>query len=165
MEESIVSFFEQWAEEFARPLKCLRANAQPSFKKTLESSGIARLGGEARRSSSGGSRRQKRHRLFKLGSDAPGGLLWSAGRRSRRRQRSKRTVSGDTLAGQPRRSRRLELLLSATPLRFGALSMNSPEALRLSLRIARINITFKEAELPTMIVALEPHAAKILSNT
>ena len=51
----------------------------------------------------------------------------------------------------------------ATPLRFGGVVVNPPASL-LPLRLAKVIISFRNAELPALIVALEPGAAKILDG-
>jgi flagellar motor switch protein FliN/FliY len=50
-----------------------------------------------------------------------------------------------------------------TPLRFGNGSVNPPPALP-SLRLTLVSVTFRDAELPPLVVALEPTAAKALDG-
>jgi flagellar motor switch protein FliN/FliY len=50
-----------------------------------------------------------------------------------------------------------------TPLRFGNGSVNPPPGLA-SLRLILVGITFKDAELPPLVIALEPAAGKILDG-
>ena len=51
----------------------------------------------------------------------------------------------------------------ASPVRFSAGSVNAPVSLR-PLRLAQIAVKFRDAELPDLIVAIEPSAARILAG-
>ncbi len=161
MEESIVSFFEQWAEEFARAVEMFTGERPTLVQKPAEAAEVADW--EAQR---------EQFQWWQQETEAPqvfhawigaqeacfGALGGDQGEGSDPKELFQEMVS------QANQGAAAVLSSSfATPLRFGTVSANPPAALT-SLRLARISITFKNAELPTLIVALDPAAAKILDG-
>lgn len=161
MEESIVSFFEQWAEEFARAVEMFTGERPTLVQKLAEDSEVAEW--ESQR---------EHYQWWQQETEAPQLFhAWIGAREG-----CFAALGGDQGEGSDPRELFQEMVSQAnqgvvavlsssfiTPLRFGTVSSKSPGALT-SLRIARIDIQFKDAELPSMIVALEPAAAKILDG-
>jgi flagellar motor switch protein FliN/FliY len=161
MEESILSFFERWAEEFARAVEMFTGERPTLVQKPLESGQLAEW--EAKRNEfQWWEQETEEPQRFKawLGAQE---ACWSA-------------LGGDQGEGSDPRELFQEMISQAnqgagavlsssfaTPLRFGGLSVNAPASLA-SLRVAQISVNFKNAELPAMLLALDPAAARILDG-
>jgi flagellar motor switch protein FliN/FliY len=161
MEESILSFFEQWAEEFARAVEMFSGERPTLVQKPLEPDQLAEW--EAKRNEfqwwGQETEEPQRFKAWLGASEA----CWTA-------------LGGDQGEGSDPRELFQEMISQAnqgavavlsssfaTPLRFGGLSVNAPASLS-SLRVTQISVNFKNAELPVMLVALDPAAAKILDG-
>ncbi len=161
MEESIVSFFEQWADEFARAVEMFTGE-RPTLQQTpVETGQIADW--EAKRAEfQWWQQETDEPQRFKawLGAQE---ACWSA-------------LGGDQGEGSDPKELFQEMVSQAnqgagavlsssfaTPLRFGSLGVNPPGSLA-SLRLARVSVSFKNTDLPVMLVALDPVAARILAG-
>jgi flagellar motor switch protein FliN len=161
MEQSIVDFFEQWAEEFARAVEMFTGERPTLGQKLAETSQIAEW--EAKRVDfQWWQQETEDSQKFKAWVGAQE-ACWSA-------------LAGDQGEGSDAKELFQEMLSQANqgaaavlsssfaiPLRFGAVIVNPPSSLP-ALRIAQMRVTFRGAELPALIVALEPTAAKILDG-
>lgn len=161
MEESIISFFEQWADEFARAVEMFTGEKPTLVQKPADESQIAEW--EAQREDfSWWQQETEEPQQFKTWIGTQEGC-WTA-------------LGGDQGEGSDPKELFQEMLSQANqgaaavlsssfpaPLRFGSLSRTPPASLT-PLRLARVSITFRDAELPVMIVALEAAAAKILDG-
>jgi flagellar motor switch protein FliN/FliY len=161
MEESIVSFFEHWADEFARAVEMFTGEKPTLAQKpagTQEIEEWETTKGEFQWWQQETEEPQK----FKvwIGSQE---ACWCA-------------LGGDQGEGSDPKELFQEMLSQAnqgaaavlsssfaSPLRFGGVSVNPPSSL-LVLRLTKVSITFRSTALPTLIVALEPTAAKILDG-
>jgi len=161
MEESIVSFFEQWAEEFARAVEMFSGERPTLAQEPADTSQM-----EAWESQRGDfqwwQQETEDPQKFKAWVGAQE-ASWSA-------------IAGDQADGSDPKELFQEMLSQAnqgaaavlsssfaTPLRFDAVVTNPPPSLR-GLRLAHVTVTFRGAALPALIVALEPAAAKILGG-
>jgi flagellar motor switch protein FliN/FliY len=161
MEESISSFFEHWAKEFARAVEMFTGERPTLVQKTPEPSQVQEW--EAKRGEfQWWQQETEEPQKFKAWVGAAEGC-WSA-------------LAGDQGDGSDPKELFQEMLSQAnqgaaavlsssfpTPIRFGTVGVQSPSALP-GLRLTRVNITFRDAALPPLIVALEPSAAKILAG-
>ena len=160
MEESIVSFFEQWADEFARAVEMFTGERPTLAQKPAETSQIETWEAE-RDKFQWWQQETEDPQKFKawIGAQEP---CWSAlgdqGEGSDPKELFQEMVS--------QANQGVAAVLSSsfpTPLRFAGLSINSPAALP-SLRLAQFAVSFKNIDLPVLLVALEPGAAKILDG-
>jgi flagellar motor switch protein FliN/FliY len=161
MEQSIVDFFEQWAEEFARAVEMFTGERPSLAQKLAERSQLEEW--EAKRSDfQWWQQETEEPQKFKAWVGARE-ACWSA-------------LAGDQGEGSDAKDLFQEMLSQANqgaaavlsssfaaPVRFGSVVVNPPSSL-LALRIAHVSVTFRDAQLPALIVALEPTAAKILDS-
>jgi len=160
MEESIVSFFEQWADEFTRAVEMFTGERPTLAQKPAESTQITEW--EAKRAEFQWWQQETEDpQKFRAWIGAPESC-WSA--------------LGDQGEGSDPKELFQEMVSQAnqgvaavsssafpTPLKFGSLSVNQPTPLP-ALRVAQVSVNFKGVELAVMIVAIEPAAAKILDG-
>ncbi len=160
MEESIISFFEQWADEFARAVEMFTGERPTLVHKIAEPNQVTEW--EAKRDEFQWWQQETEDpQKFRTWLGAQEGC-WSA--------------LGDQGEGSDPKELFQEMVSQAnqgvaavssssfpTPLKFGALSMNPPTPM-LALRVAQITVNFKGTELPPIIVAIEAAAAKILDG-
>ena len=160
MEESIVEFFEHWVEEFARAVEMFSGERPNLTHKLLEASEIAELDGK-----------RGDFQWWEQESEDPQKFKAWIGA-----QEACSTALGDQGDGGDPKDLFQEMVSQAnqgvvavlsasfgTPVRFGGLAVNPPSALA-PLRIARVSVNFKGSDLPALVVALEPGAAKILAG-
>jgi flagellar motor switch protein FliN/FliY len=161
MEESIISFFEQWVEEFARAVEMFTGERPTLAQKPAESGQASEW--EAERSAfQWWQQETEDSQKFRAWIGAKGACFSALG--------------GDQVEGSDPKELFQEMVSQAnqgcaavlsssfpTPLRFGGLSVNEPPALT-SQRLTQISVNFKNADLPAMILVLEPTAAKILAG-
>jgi flagellar motor switch protein FliN/FliY len=161
MEESITSFFEHWADEFARAVEMFTGEKPTLTQNTADTKET-----EACESTKGDfqwwQQETEEPQNFKVWIGSQEGC-WTA-------------LGGDQGEGSDPKDLFQEMISQAnqgaaavlsssfaTPLRFGGVVVNPPTSL-LSLRLTKVNISFRNAELPALIVALQPIAAKILDG-
>src|ERR1700722_367525 len=161
MEESIISFFEQWAEEFARAVEMFTGE-RPTFVQKPGDSTQGTAWEAQRDEFQWWQQETEDPQRFKAWVGAQEDC-WSA-------------LGGDQGEGSDPKELFQEMLSQAnqgaaavlsssfaTPLRFGGVIVNPPSSLP-ALRIAQMRVTFRGVELPALIVALEPTAAKVLDS-
>jgi flagellar motor switch protein FliN len=161
MEESIVSFFEQWVEEFARAVEMFTGERPTLTQKAAESAQIEEWE-KQRDQYQWWQQETEEPQKFKawLGAQETcfSALAVDQGDGSDPKELFQEMVS--------QANQGVAAVLSSsfpTPLRFGALSIDPPSPLA-SLRLVAVSVQFKGAGLPGMIVALEPAAASILAG-
>jgi flagellar motor switch protein FliN/FliY len=161
MEESISSFFEQWAEEFARAVEMFTGERPTLSQKPAEKAQTEEW--EAKRADFHWWQQETEDpQKFKAWAGAEE-ACWSA-------------LGGEPGEGNDPKELFQEMLSQAnqgaaavlsssfpTPLKFGTGLANAPPSLA-SLRLAEVSIVFREKTLPALVIALEPSAAKILDG-
>jgi flagellar motor switch protein FliN/FliY len=161
MEESINSFFEQWAEEFARAVEMFTGERPALSYKPAEKNQAEEW--EAKRAEFHWWQQETEDpNKFKawVGAEEGG---WSA-------------LGGEPGDGNDPKELYQEMLSQANqgaaavlsssfinPVKFGNGSVNAPPSLA-SLRLGEISIVFREKTLPALVIALEATAAKILDG-
>jgi flagellar motor switch protein FliN len=161
MEESINSFFEQWAEEFARAVEMF-TGARPALSYKPADHDQAEEWDVRRGEFHWWQQETDDPRKFKLWVGAQE-ACWSA-------------LGGGPGDGNDPKELYQEMLSQAnqgaaavlsssfvTPLKFGNGSVNAPPSLA-SLRLAEVDVVFRDKPLPAMLIALDPAAAKILDG-
>jgi flagellar motor switch protein FliN/FliY len=161
MEESISSFFEQWAEEFARAVEMF----------TGERPALSHKPAEKAQSEEWEAKRAEFHWWQQETEDPQKFKTWVGAEEA--------TWTG--LGGEPgdgndpkelyqemlsQANQGVVAVLSAsfpTPVKFGTGSVNAPPSLA-SLRLVEVSVVFRDKTLPALIVAIEPSAAKILDG-
>jgi len=161
MEESISSFFEQWAEEFARAVEMFTGERPALSHKPADKTQTEEW--EAKRAEFHWWQQETEDpQKFKAWVGAEEGC-WSA-------------LGGEPGDGNDPKELYQEMLSQAnqgaaavlsssftTPVKFGNGSVNAPPSLA-SLRLAEISIVFRDKPLPALVIALEAGAAKILDG-
>jgi flagellar motor switch protein FliN len=161
MEESIVSFFEQWVEEFARAVEMFTGE-RPTLTQKAAEPGQLEEWEKQRDQYQWWQQETEEPQQFKawLGAQEAcfNALGGGQGEGSDPKELFQEMVS--------QANQGVVAVLSSSfpaPLRFGALSVNPPSPLT-SLRLVAVTVHFKDADLPGLIVALEPAAATILDG-
>jgi len=161
MEESIVSFFEQWAKEFPTAVEMFTGERPTLAQNPVEAGQAAEW--ETKRAE---------FQWWQQETDAPQNFkVWIGAREA-----CFSALGGDQGEGSDPKELFQEMVSQAnqgaaavlsstfaTPLRFGSLGINPPGALS-GLRLAQASIKFKDAELPILLIAIEPAAGKILDG-
>jgi len=161
MEESITGFFEQWADEFARAVEMFTGERPTLEQKPAETSQIEEW--EAQRAAfQWWQQETEEPQKFKAWVGAQeacfSGLAGDQGEGSDPKELFQEMLSQANQGAAAVLSSRFP-----KPLRFEALVANPPGPLA-PLRLACVSVTFRSAELPALIVALEAAAAKILDG-
>lgn len=161
MEESIISFFEQWAEEFSRAVEMFTGERPALTQKPVQPSEAAEW--ESKRGEfQWWQQETDEPQRFTVWIGAQEGCFSAIGGGQGEESDPKELFQ--EIASQANQGAAAVLSSSfATPLRFGSLTVNPPSSLR-ALRLAHVSIQFRGAELPTLLVAIELAAAKILDG-
>ena len=161
MEESITSFFEQWAEEFARAVEMFTGERPTLIQKPAESSQATEW--EAQRNEFQWWRQETEEpQRFKTWIGAQPGC-WDALGGDQGEGSDPKELFQEMLAQANQGAAAVLSSSFASPLKFGGLVVSPPAPLT-SLHLARVSVHFKDVDLPGLIVALEPVAAKILDG-
>jgi flagellar motor switch protein FliN len=161
MEESIIGFFEQWAEEFARAVEMFTGE-RPVVSQKLAERSVAEEREDKRGQFHWWQQETQEPQKFSAWVGAEE-ACWSA-------------LGGGPGDGNDPKELFQEMLAQAsqgavavlsssfkTPVKFDDISTNEPPSLP-SLRLAELSVTFKDQALPALLLALEPGAAKILDG-
>jgi len=161
MEESIVSFFEQWIEEFARAVEMSTGERPVLSQEPAEKNQIDEW--DARRGElQWWEQETEDPQRFKTWVGAEG-TCWTvlAGGSG---DRNEATELFHEMLSQANQGAAAVLSSSfVSPVKFGAGSATPPGSLQ-ALRLAKVNVAFRDAALPSLVVALEPKAAKVLNG-
>jgi flagellar motor switch protein FliN/FliY len=162
MEESISSFFEQWTEEFARAVEMFTGERPALSHKPADEAQTEEWEGK-RAEFHWWQQETEGPQKFKVWIGAEE-ACWSAlGGGEAGDGNDPKELYQETL-GQANQGTAAVLSSSfPTPVRFGNGSVDAPPALA-SLRLAEINVVFRDKPLPALILALEPGAAQILDG-
>jgi flagellar motor switch protein FliN len=160
MEESIVSFFEQWSEEFARAVEMFTGERPTLAQKPPANAEIAEWEAQLDKYQwwQQETEEPQRFKAWLGAQETCFSALGEQGEGSDPKELFQEMVSQANQGAAAVLSSRF-----STPLRFGALSASSLSSLS-SLRFTVVSVNFKSTGLPDMVVVLEPAAAKILDG-
>jgi flagellar motor switch protein FliN len=160
MEESILSYFEQWIQEFAQAVEMFSGERPTLAQKPAEKSQTSEW--EAKRGEI---------QWWQQSTEQPNAFTCWIGVED-----ACLTALGGTGDGGDPKELFQEMLGQAnsgtaavlsssfpSPIRFAGGSFNAPESLS-ELRLAEVSVTFREAVLPPIVIALQASAAKILDG-
>jgi flagellar motor switch protein FliN/FliY len=159
MEASILSFFEHWVEEFGRAVEMF----------TGERPTLAHLPAEASQIAAWEAKRDEFHwwqeetegaQKFKAWVGAEEGC-WTA--LSSADGNDPKELFQEMVAQASQGAAAVVSSSFAVPVKFGNGLVNAPPALS-TLCVVRVEIKFRDAALPAIVIALEPAAAKILDG-
>jgi flagellar motor switch protein FliN/FliY len=161
MEESIVSFFEQWIEEFARAVEMFTGERPTLSQKPVEKSQVEEW--EAKRDEfQWWEQETEDPQRFKAWVGAEE-ACWTALAGSSGDGNEAKELFHEILSQANQGAAAVLSSSFVTPVKFGAGSATPPSPLQ-ALRVVAVRVVFRDAPLPSLLVVLEPKAAKILDG-